>query len=113
MSMPEALRNDQVEGVAQDFSGGVAENGLGTVVPDSDRPFAIREDDGIRSLLHDGLKQIEIGMLELVGRLHPDSPFLTVCKKIRRPDYRGAGSGLFALKAGMENVPLNDRCSAR
>jgi hypothetical protein len=57
MGASESLRNDHIEAVAEDFGSGVSEDSLSAAVPDPDRSVAVGEDDGIGSLLHNGLKQ--------------------------------------------------------
>lgn len=59
----ESFGNDYVEAPSQSLGGKESEDRFSAAVPDLNRTVAIGEDDGIRSLLDDGLKQSQIGVI--------------------------------------------------
>jgi len=53
----ELLRNDDVERLADRFGSGVTEGRLGPGVPEANRPFSVRDDDGVGTTLGESAVQ--------------------------------------------------------
>ena len=70
MGAPEMLRNDEVQGAADRFIGGITKKSSSALVPNPNRSLPIREDDRIRRLFH---KQTE----KLLIQLHHSLDFPT------------------------------------
>ena len=64
MAAAQSFRDNDVEALADDVGGRVAEQALGTAIPQADHPVAARIDDCVRSGLGD--RPIEFGMLAAI-----------------------------------------------